>query len=221
MKHLSNSTLKFAIPKKYVHLVVILSLIGFIALTIIVLIYPTEKLDSWFSLEVQEHVNPFLDWVMIAISFLGQRIVAIATTLITALLFFLFGKKRASLFVVFTLFASLVSSVIKYIVNRPRPAKDLVRVIEKTSLQSFPSGHVTFYTVFFGFLIYLMWSMKGILLPVRIAVSGISIFLIIAVAASRIYLGAHWLTDVIGGYFLGIICLYVLIYSYNSKGKIL
>lgn len=108
------------------------SLAGFIFLTSLVVLVPSVTLDHWFSLEVQEHGNAFFDAFMTAVSILGHFTYSIPLVVITALVFFVFKFKRESLFVLLTLLSGLMSTVVKYFVNRPRPAKDLVRVIEVT-----------------------------------------------------------------------------------------
>jgi membrane-associated phospholipid phosphatase len=113
--------------------------------------------------------------------------------------------------------AGLVSTIVKVLVNRPRPTDDLVRVVLKTTQQSFPSGHVLFYVVFFGFVVVLMYQLEGIAKWARVMVALISLFMIFTIPFSRIYLGAHWFTDVTGGFLLGLLCLYLLSWLYLHK----
>jgi membrane-associated phospholipid phosphatase len=96
----------------------------------------------------------------------------------------------------------LLDFVTKVTVRRPRPPADLVMVSRKLTSFSFPSGHVTFYTGFFGFLLYLSYH----LLKPSWQRTLIMLFfgsLIVLVGPSRVYLGEHWFSDVVGGYILG------------------
>ena len=73
----------------------------------------------------------------------------------------------------------------------------------------FPSGHVVFYVVFFGFIAFLAWSLlTGYRRWVVIAACGL---LIVLIAPSRVYLGAHWASDVIGEYVIGMLWLIMII----------
>ncbi|RWY46060.1 phosphatase PAP2 family protein [Mucilaginibacter gilvus] len=188
--------------------------IGFLLLTAFVLIDPLSNLDLKFSGEIQEHSNHPLDMAMKGVSWFGYMPNAVFLVIIAASLFFIFKYKREALFTILTLLSGLASSIIKFLVNRPRPLPSLVNILEKTRQQSFPSGHVVFYIVFFGFLILLMFRLSAINKIVRLSVSGCSLLLIFAVPVSRIYLGAHWFTDVLGGLLLGLLCLYLLSYFY-------
>lgn len=191
-----------------------LILFGFIVLTVVVTLLPTTYIDIDFSKEFQEHQNPLLDKTMEAISWFGYTKGALITVGATALLLLITKYAREALFVVLTLLSSFVSTVVKALVNRPRPSANLVRIVQKTSQQSFPSGHVLFYVVFFGFLVVLMYKLNKINRRLRLAIILICLFLIFIIPASRIYLGAHWFTDVTGGFFLGLLCLYTLSYFY-------
>jgi membrane-associated phospholipid phosphatase len=192
-------------------------LAGFLLLTAFVAIFHTTFIDKEFSVEIQEHQNPFLDTAMKLVSWFGYMPNAAIIVIITALLFLLFKYRKEALFVVLTLLAGLVSTFVKFIVNRPRPSEPLVRIFEKTKQQSFPSGHVLFYVVFFGFLTLLMFHLKDIPKVLRITVASIAMLLIFAVPFSRIYLGAHWFTDVLGGFLLGLLCLYLLSFFYLKR----
>jgi undecaprenyl-diphosphatase len=110
--------------------------------------------------------------------------------------------------------SGLVSSVLKIVVDRPRPSASLVRIVEITQQQSYPSGHMTFYTVFLGFVTLLMYQLTAVPKSIRIGVSSIAILLILVIPFSRIYLGAHWFTDVLGGFLLGALCLFTIGFYY-------
>lgn len=215
----SNELLVFGRPwMKYIFFI---SSAGFIGLTALVVYIPFITIDHWFSLEVQKHGNTFFDVFMTVESIVGHFTYSIPLVPVTALVFFVFKFTRESLFVLLTLLSGLVSTVVKYLVNRPRPAKNVVRVIEVTRQQSFPSGHVLFYTVLFGFLVFLMLMLKKIPLSIRLIVATFCLCIIVLVLISRIYLGAHWLTDVLAGYLLGYCLLYLLIQIYFNRYKLL
>lgn len=184
--------------------------ISFVLLSILISFFPQDYLDIAFSHEVQEHQNPFLDRVMELISWFGYYPGSVLTVVVPALVMLIFRYFREAMFMVLTSIANLIDSGIKLLVNRPRPSDKLVRIVQKVQQQSFPSGHVVFYVVFFGFLLVLMYTLKSIPKTVRIIVGSVSFLLIISIPLSRVYLGAHWFTDVVGGFLLGLICLYVI-----------
>lgn len=196
--------------------------LGFIVLSVLVWIFPESSIDRGFSAKVQQHRYPVLDTAMKLISYPGYTEYAGFIVLGVALIFLLGRYKKEALFVVFTLASGIVSSLVKMLVNRPRPSADIVRVIEETRQQSFPSGHTQFYVVFFGFLVVLMYTLKNLSRWLRLCVGSFSLLLIFIIPFSRVYLGAHWFTDVIGGFMLGLICLSILSYFYlrNTGQKV-
>jgi undecaprenyl-diphosphatase len=111
----------------------------------------------------------------------------------------------------------VINTALKNIIARPRPIEPLARVMLPNSGYSFPSGHVMFYTTCFGLLIYLLLLERN-----RSILRNISLIilaaLIVLVGPSRLYLGAHWLADVIAGYLLGALLLAWAIVVYESPG---
>jgi len=203
--------------KKIILLVLSSLAIGFGLLSVVVLLFPNSILDTEFSEEVQEHHNPVLDRLMEWISFPGYSPYSIILVVLTSLIFFLFKYRKEALYILLTLHSGIVSFLLKILINRPRPTETAVRIVEKAKHQSFPSGHVLFYVVFFGFLVLLMRHLKTLPLFIRWPVSLISLILIFTVPLSRVYLGAHWFTDVTAGFFLGLICLYFLAHFYLRR----
>jgi membrane-associated phospholipid phosphatase len=199
--------------KKALHVVTGLTVL-FLLLTAFVFLLPPTLIDVEFSEEVQEYNNPSLDAVMKGVSWFGERTVAIGSALATALVFLLLGYRREALFLSLTLLSSVLNFGLKLLIDRPRPTDDLVRIVVRAQNNSFPSGHTVFYVTFFGFLIFLMYRLRQFPLAVRWGVGGVSLVLILAVPFSRIYLGAHWFSDVLAGFVLGLISLIGLIYFY-------
>jgi undecaprenyl-diphosphatase len=110
--------------------------------------------------------------------------------------------------------ASAVGTTIKLLVHRPRPDAELVHVARPLTGYSFPSGHVVFYTGFFGFLMYLILTLFPPS-PWRAALLAVLGALILLVGPSRVVLGGHWPSDVGGGYLLGGLWLLVSIGLYR------
>jgi membrane-associated phospholipid phosphatase len=88
---------------------------------------------------------------------------------------------------------------LKELIGRPRPLGPIPAYIE-TSF-SFPSGHATLSIAFFAFL---LWTVYGSMSPLwkRSGLISASI-IILAIGFSRLYLGVHYLSDVLAGYILG------------------
>jgi membrane-associated phospholipid phosphatase len=81
---------------------------------------------------------------------------------------------------------------------------------------SFPSGHTLFYVTFFGFLAYLAYAQ---LKPgrIRIVVLSLTGLLIVLIGPSRIWMGQHWVSDVLASYALGLTYLVFLIEIYSRR----
>jgi undecaprenyl-diphosphatase len=111
----------------------------------------------------------------------------------------------------------LITYGINISVNRIRPTENLVRVMEKAKYQSFPSGLVGFYIAFFGLVAFFIHHVKWFTRTFRITAISLCLGLIFSIPFSRIYLGAHWFIDVLGGFMTGSIYLSILVFFYLGK----
>ncbi len=189
-------------------------LIIFTALSFFVLLEPPEYLDIHISEEIQEKQTPDLDTIMIWISWLGRTPVSAVMVVLIALFFYFLNLKKEAVLILSTLLSGILGLGLKMLINRPRPSKDLVVLLEDTKYQSFPSGHVLFYTVFFGALILIILRLKKIKYKIKIFLVTLCLSIIFFGAVSRVYLGAHWFTDVLGGFILGVLCVLLMGYFY-------
>ncbi len=136
---------------------------------------------------------------------------------IFVLILYLCRMKRAALtLVVVGSFVGISSTLLRYTIDRPRPSPDLVWVAQKIENGhfSFPSGHVVGFTAILGFMIFLgltqlrpSWHRNLILTLYALYIA--------LVGVSRIYVGEHWTTDVLGGYVYGSLCLVLMILFYR------
>jgi undecaprenyl-diphosphatase len=138
----------------------------------------------------------------LALSFFGSWMFLAPATLLTVVVLIL--KKRpvsAMLFSASVLGGFGLEMILKVVFHRSRP--DLVPAFQREGTYSFPSGHATMATVFFGGLAALVLHLRP--RPIFRAAAVVAASLAIgSVALSRITLGVHWLTDVAGGILVGL-----------------
>lgn len=194
-------------------------IICFISLSIFVVHHPVPEIDHKISLLIQKHQSGWFDELMLGVSFFGELPYSLLMVVIVAIIFFRYKFRREAYFITSILLSGLLILAIKNMVNRPRPTQFYVRLVEINRFQSFPSGHVLSYVLFFGFMIMLMKTNDHIPQRTKNWVSAISWFYIISISFSRIYLGAHWFTDTLGGFLLGLICLIILCHFYFRQKK--
>ncbi len=209
--------INFAIPeKKYV--VALLAFFIFFSLIVFLLLTYSIANQGVFSWDIQltnsiQNLS-YLTIPMIFVSGFGQ--ISVTLLLFILILGFLYrkGYRKEAAFVPAVLLTPALNILLKELVARPRPSEALVSVFEPLPQYSYPSGHVMYYVVFFGFLAFLAASLPKLEPRWRIFLLSVSLPLILLVGVSRIYLGAHWPSDVVGAYLFGGLYLIVLILIY-------
>lgn len=190
-----------------------LTLLCFILLTYLVVIQHPDhfSFELTFSQYLQSLQNPGLTSFMHLVSFFGQIPVVVLTVILFFPIFHFLGQRREAIYILAVGAGNILALLIKNIILRPRPTLPDVQILEHAGGYSFPSNHVVHYVLFFGLLSYLLNQKKHFSPTVRLIGHLILYSLIILVSFSRVYLGAHWLLDVMGGYLLGLFLLQLIL----------
>ncbi|MDE1902968.1 MAG: VTT domain-containing protein [Alphaproteobacteria bacterium] len=154
----------------------------------------------------------WIDQIMVAITELGGATVTIAVTLAT--LFWLAWRRdwRASVYEVGAVSAaSLFTLLLKVTLHQPRP----IAIYSGWDAFSFPSGHSTVNAALYCFLaIIVAWEVG---LRWRFVIASTAALLVTAIAFSRIYLGVHWISDVLAGLAFGVAWATLLTIAYLRR----
>jgi len=179
-------------------------LLAFAVLAYFARAYAYFAWDRALALWLQSKRAPALDVLMYAVSYIGYGVIPYAIVAATFLVF-LALRLRSEAFglLLSTAGSGLLNRTIKMLIARPRPAVPDVNVFRAHGGQSFPSGHVTFYVCYFGFLFFIAYALLPARTPARRVALTFCVLMIALVGLSRVYLGAHWPSDTIGAYFLG------------------
>jgi undecaprenyl-diphosphatase len=182
-----------------------------------------EALDQGTGSWVAAHQGGWLRPVMVAVTFLGDRYLLgglVAAALLGLLLAWLVWRPRYPRAVwrdrfrggLFLLAAALASFAfvegIKPVVKRPRPPTSTLTDVYHSTSWSFPSGHAFSSAAIYGTLALLAAARLGRPWPQRAVVAG-ALALVFLIGVSRVYLGAHYVTDVLGGWAGGLGCALV------------
>lgn len=188
---------------------IIISLFAFILIATSVLFKATMKEDLLLYYLLISIKNNILLSVATLLSFLGS---IKGLIVVSFFLVFILKSNKQRIFLFLDLIGSgLIINITKNIFLRERP------IIGQNLLAdySFPSGHTFIAITFYGFLLYLV--MKDKESNYKKIKEGLLLFLIITIPLSRLILGVHYLTDVLGGITLGLAYLFFLIIMYESN----
>ena len=177
-------------------------IVTFVTTTVLAII--AARNPAWL-LRVDQPVSDWIRGVGGDLSFarvvtqLGSPALAIGVGLIAVVV--MWGRCRASALTLGALVAAALTTdlAIKLVVDRTRPPNPAV----STQLGSFPSGHVIHAVVIFGLVPLLLWMVTDRSLFLRLGFVAFA-FVVISVAVSRVRLGAHWPSDVVASFFIGV-----------------
>ena len=162
--------------------------------------FPRWPGDGTLLLAAQGWRNPALDILFRWVTYLGWTPVAVALSLAAVAALLAARRWADALFAALSLIPAALIPALKQLVGRPRP--ELAWVESLPHSLAFPSGHTIFAMLFGGLLIYLAWRGMGNGW-LRWGLTAALTLLILLVGISRVYLGVHWPSDVMGGYLYG------------------
>jgi undecaprenyl-diphosphatase len=175
---------------------VVLGVLGLLVRSHSGLLHIDRSVEPWG----EEHMTAFSQWLVDRVTSLGSTGVLVV---LTVTVFVVEVIRRPSRWLPVFLIAvaigqTLMSTLIKDLVDRVRPT---INPVAHTLGPSFPSGHTTGAAACFAAFALVLG--RGRSRNVQSILAGVAVFVAIAVAASRVLLGVHWLSDVLGGLALG------------------
>ncbi len=179
------------------------SALFFGALAYLVMHGQTLWFDGYVRNGIHRWASPLLTRIVEGVTQLGSMQILLPLGTVLAWLFYRAGRPRAALlFAITTIGSQAFDQVLKYGFRRPRP--EVFFGLAQPSTYSFPSGHSVSSCCFYGVLAAILTA--GTMPRARKAlVWAAAAFLVLAIGFSRIYLGVHYPTDVLGGYAIAIV----------------
>ena len=211
MKIKQQKQIKEFIIKNLKWIILFICLIGFLALTEDV--FNKEIMDG--DIIGYKLISKFLisDFTIPIAKFITNLGGAIFLIILTIILLISIKNKKIGLSIFSNLaIITILNQLLKRILQRPRPTE--YRIIEETGY-SFPSGHSMISMAFYGYLIYLIYKYVENKYVKWILISLLSV-LICLIGISRIYLGVHYTSDVLGGFLISISYLVIYISAVNK-----
>lgn len=195
------------IKKKIRWLILSICLVLFITILLSVILKNQLYIDKYGYNIISKLISNNMTNIIKIITNIGGTITIIIITIISLLIF---RKKKINICITLNLLGIVIINnlLLKNIIGRDRP--NGINIITETG-KSFPSGHSAVSIVVYGYLIYLIYNfIKNKYL--KYTLITILSLIILIVGITRIYLGVHYTSDVLGGYLIGI--SYLLIFTY-------
>jgi len=188
--------------------------LGFLAIMILVLCDYGFKIDK-FNVFVANNRTSFLTGFMKIFTHLGSFYTLAVLALIGVILIWFIKKdKRMSAFYAGCFALVCISNfIIKQIVRRIRP--EHLMIIEETGF-SFPSGHAMMIFAFFALAIHFVYKTIQNK-PLKITFISVFSLIIAGIGFSRIYLGVHYLSDILAGFLISYVLVAISMILYNTK----
>lgn len=192
------------------NIIIFLCLILFLIIGLYVIKIDGNVIDSSFYNFIISFKSKYTTLFFKGVTFLSSVLFMVV---VSTLLLLVKKIKYRKLMLINIILDVILNTCLKYIFRRERP-RDIMMVIENGF--SFPSGHTMLATIFYGFIIYLIYKSDKSRKFKYVSIILLSL-LILLIGISRIYLGVHYTTDVLGGYLISISYLMVFIYYIEKK----
>lgn len=133
----------------------------------------------------------------------GGAVVIVSVNVLLVVILWSWGRPRLAALWLLILLVRLLNPLLKLLLTSPRPTLDQVLVTEIATGYGFPSGHVNSATLLYGGII---WLAEQVIARVwlRRLIQIVAALLIFSTAFGRVYTGAHWPSDVLGGFLWGL-----------------
>jgi undecaprenyl-diphosphatase len=175
-------------------------------------------IDSWFWTVSRLYRSRGATWFFTFFTLLGTPVALGAIVVVVGVALLLRDRSRWAMYLGLTVvFGGLLNRILKEYFERQRP--DLAEAIRSATGYSFPSGHAMGSTLVFGALTYIAlrqfqtWRERSASLALAIST-------VLAISLSRIYLGVHWVTDVVAGIAAGVVWVIFATVAYEASRRI-
>jgi undecaprenyl-diphosphatase len=163
-------------------------------------------LDTWATPFLHGIQSPAFNALMNGLTAMGSTLIVLPVFVLVAGGLAVTRRYGATLFLTIALVGSLaIDATMKLVFQRPRPKLDYAAVLPD---YSFPSGHAMNGVVFYVSIALIAWSVFG--RRIGLISTVFAAILAFGIGVSRIYLGFHYFTDVVGGWLAGVIWLLIV-----------
>lgn len=191
--------------KKIHKILLSILIISFILLLVLVELEKTINIDTKFYNFIMKIKSDELTNIVKIITNLGDTFIIITGIIIC---FLLFRKKVYPILITSNILGVvLINQTLKHLIMRPRP--DFLHLVEETGF-SFPSGHSMAAFGFYGYFIYLI-NISKLNKKIKVILTSILSIIILLIGLSRVYLGVHYISDVVAGFIMSFIYLLLFI----------
>lgn len=201
---------KDIIKNNYKFIILLISLVLFLFLAEDVFNKDIVKCDIIGYSIIKSFINSSNTQVMKVITWFGS---ATCLILLTIILFIVLKNKITGFLIAINLvIVTILNQLLKFVLQRPRP--DDYRLIDESGY-SFPSGHSMVSVALYGIIVYTIYKNVKNKYVKWISIVLLSL-LVLLIGFSRIYVGVHYFTDVVGGFTLGLVVLIIYIDIYDK-----
>ena len=197
-------------------------LLLFLVLAVCAAFYDRFPSDEYIAHRVPEIDVPAFGGYLDFVNMLGVAWLYVPLTVALAALLAARNAWLAAALTAATFLPRYAGTWVKDAVERPRPSSDLLDVTASMSSgHSFPSGHTVGTAALFGLLLFVMAALVP-WRPLRWLLQGACLLFVASAGVARVYVGAHWPSDVLGGYLLALLFLILalaLLRLMRSTGK--